>query len=66
MENTIIKGTGASGDQLESLMGSAKDVMSSIPDSGAIISQTLADVKTFFGLTDKALSITTEGILDFS
>jgi phage-related protein len=66
MESVIVKGTGASGEALDSLMGSAKDVMSSVPDSGEIVASTLADVNTFLGLTGDALADTTESILDFS
>ena len=66
MRAEIVKGTGASGEALEGLFDSAKDVMSSVPDSGALVATALADVNTFFGATGDELEDLTEGFLDFA
>ena len=66
MRQNIIKGTGASGEALDDLFDSAKDVLSSVPDSSAVVSNALADVNTFFGTTGDELENTTELFLDFA
>ena len=66
LENTIIKGTGASGAALDGLVDSAKSVLSTVPDSADLVASTLADVNTFFGETGDQLEATTEAFLDFA
>ena len=66
MRQNIVKGTGASGEALDDLLDSAKDVLSSVPDSSEVVSNAIADVNTFLGLTGDALEDTTESILDFN
>ena len=66
MENIIIKGTGASGDALDDLTQSMKDVLVEVPESGAVVAGALADVNTFFGSTGEELEGLTEGFLDFA
>lgn len=66
MEDTIIKGTGATGEALDGLIDSARDVMAQVPDSGEMVATVLADVNTFFGATGDELEDLTEGFLDFA
>jgi len=66
MRANIVKGTGASGDALDDLFESAKDVLSAVPDSGEVVSNALADVNTFFAQTGDELEDTTELFLDFA
>ena len=66
MRQDIIKGTGATGEALDALFESSKTVMSNVPDSGAMVATTLADVNTFFGSTGAELEGLTESMLDFS
>lgn len=66
LENTIVKGTGASGDALDGLMQSTKDVLATVPDSGEVVATAIADVNTFFGQTGEQLETTTGQFLDFA
>ena len=66
MRNNIVKGTGASGEALDGLFDSAKNVMGQVPDSGALVSTVLADVNTFFGSTGAELEGLSESFLDFA
>lgn len=66
LENTIVRGTGASGDALDDLVQSTQDVLKTVPDSGEVVAQTLADVNTFFGQTGSELEATTTAFLDFA
>lgn len=66
LENTIIKGTGATGDALEDLIAQSKDVLQTVPDSSGVVGQALADVNTFFGQTGDTLEESTRLFLDFS
>jgi len=66
LENTIVRGTGASGDALDDLVRSTQDVLKTVPDSGEVVAQTLADVNTFFGQTGEELEATTTAFLDFA
>jgi len=66
LENTIIRGTGASGEALDDLVDSAQNVLRQVPDSGDLVASTLADVNTFFGQTGSELETTTEAFLDFA
>jgi len=66
LENTIVRGTGASGDALDALVQSTQDVLKTVPDSGEVVAQTLADVNTFFGQTGTELEATTTAFLDFA
>jgi len=66
LENTIVRGTGASGDALDDLVQSTQDVLKTVPDSGEVVAQTLADVNTFFGQTGTELEATTTAFLDFA
>lgn len=55
MYDTIKTGTGATGDALEGLKESAKNVMGSTPADMEAVGQTLADLNTRTGLTGDAL-----------
>lgn len=66
MENIIVKGTGASGEALEGLTESAKNVLKAVPESADVVGGILADVNTFFGATGTELEGLTEGFLDFA
>ncbi len=66
LENTIIKGTGATGDALEGLVDEAKDVLATVPDSSQVVAGALADVNTFFAQTGDQLENTTRSFLDFA
>lgn len=66
MENIIIQGTGASGEALEGLTDSMKNVLEGVPESGAVVAGALADVNTFFGATGDDLEGMTDNFLDFS
>lgn len=66
IENTIIKGTGATGAALDSLLEQSKDVLATVPDSGQVVAGALADVNTFFGQTGDTLEESTRLFLDFA
>lgn len=56
MTDRIIVGTGASGEALEALKGSAKDIATSVPVSFAEAGDTVQDLNTRLGLTGDALT----------
>jgi TP901 family phage tail tape measure protein len=64
--NTIAAGTGASGEQLEGLIQSFKDVSSGVPQDFAAVSSAIADVNTEMGLEGEALEDVTKAFLDVS
>jgi len=66
MENTLIKGTGATGEALEDLKGQATDVLKTVPESADVVAGAIADVNTFFGATGDQLEATTGLFLDFA
>ena len=66
MRNNIIAGTGASGDALDGLIESARQVGQDVPQSFDEVSTALADVNTAFGTTGKDLEDQTKLFLDFS
>ncbi|MGB0890575.1 MAG: phage tail tape measure protein, partial [Solirubrobacterales bacterium] len=66
IENTIIKGTGATGAALDSLIDQSRDVLQTVPDSGQVVAGALADVNTFFGQTGDTLEESTRLFLDFA
>ena len=55
MRNNIISGTGASGEALDGLIESARQVGQNVPQSFDEVSTALADVNTAFGTTGKDL-----------
>lgn len=62
--DTIRAGTGASGDALDELMDSAKNVASNVPASFEDIGVTVADLNTRLGLTGKELEAVTSQVLE--
>ena len=64
--NTIAAGTGATGEQLEGLTQSFKDVWASVPQDAATVSAAIADVNTEMGLEGEALEDVTKAFLDVS
>jgi len=64
--NTIAAGTGASGEQLEGLTQSFKDVWATVPQDAAAVSAAIADVNTEMGLEGAALEDVTKAFLDVS
>jgi len=66
MENTLIKGTGASGDALQDLKDQATDVLRTVPETAQVVAGAIADVNTFFGATGEQLEATTGLFLDFA
>ena len=66
MRNNIISGTGASGEALDGLIESARQVGQNVPQSFDEVSTALADVNTAFGTTGKDLEEQTKLFLDFS
>jgi TP901 family phage tail tape measure protein len=64
--NTIRAGTGASGEQLEGLTQSFKDVWGTVPQDAAEVSSAIADVNTELGLEGAALEDVTRAFLDVS
>ena len=55
MRNNIISGTGATGEALDGLIESARQVGQNVPQSFDEVSTALADVNTAFGTTGKDL-----------
>lgn len=55
MYDTIAVGTGATGEALDALNESAKNVMAGVPNSMEDVGQTLADLNTRTGLTGESL-----------
>jgi len=66
MENTLIKGTGATGKALEDLKDQATDVLRTVPETANVVAGAIADVNTFFGATGDQLEATTGLFLDFA
>ena len=64
--NTIAAGTGASGEQLEGLTQSFKDVWADVPQDAAAVATAIADVNTEMGLEGEALEDVTKAFLDVS
>ena len=64
--NTIAAGTGASGEQLEGLTQSFKDVWETVPQDAAAVASAIADVNTEMGLEGAALEDVTKAFLDVS
>ena len=64
--NTIAAGTGATGEQLEGLTQSFKDVWATVPQDAAAVSSAIADINTEMGLEGAALEDVTKAFLDVS
>ena len=64
--NTIAAGTGASGEQLEGLTQSFRDVWKEVPQDAAAVSSAIADINTEMGLEGAALEDVTRAFLDVS
>ena len=64
--NTIAAGTGATGEQLEGLTQSFKDVWADVPQDAATVSSAIADVNTELGLEGEELEAVTKSFLDAS
>ena len=64
--NTIAAGTGATGEQLEGLTQSFKDVWAEVPQDAAAVSAAIADINTEMGLEGEALEDVTKAFLDVS
>ena len=64
--NTIAAGTGATGEQLEGLTQSFKDVWATVPQDAATVSAAIADINTEMGLEGAALEDVTKAFLDVS
>ena len=64
--NTIAAGTGATGEQLEGLTQSFKDVWATVPQDAAEVSSAIADVNTELGLEGEELEAVTKSFLDAS
>ncbi|WP_077623844.1 phage tail tape measure protein [Sediminibacillus massiliensis] len=59
-------GTGATGDKLEGLKDTFKDVFESVPDSADQVSNALSTINTLTGATGDQLGDLTKGVLDAS
>jgi len=64
--NTIAAGTGATGEQLEGLTQSFRDVWKEVPQDAAAVASAIADVNTEMGLEGDALEDVTKAFLDVS
>ncbi|MGD7007627.1 phage tail tape measure protein [Metabacillus sp. 84] len=64
--DNVIKATGATGDTLDSLKGSFKNVYGNFPVESASLGDTLGEVNTRFAFTDKKLEESTEAFLKFA
>ena len=64
--NTIAAGTGATGEALEGLTQSFKDVWKEVPQDAATVASAIADVNTEMGLEGEALEDVTKAFLDVS
>ena len=62
--NTIIKGTGASGDALKGLKDDFKAVLSSVPEDMQAVASAIADVNTLTGATGLQLQGLTKQFID--
>ena len=64
--NTIAAGTGATGEALEGLTQSFKDVWATVPQDAATVSAAIADINTEMGLEGALLENVTRAFLDVS
>lgn len=64
--NTIIAGTGATGEALEGLTDSFKNVVSTVPTDFATASTAIADINTALGLTGEELEEFSGQLIDLS
>jgi len=64
--NTIAAGTGATGEQLEGLTESFKNVWKDVPQDAATVSGVIADLNTELGLEGDQLEDVTKAFLDVS
>ena len=64
--NTIAAGTGATGEALEGLTQSFKDVWATVPQDAATVAAAIADINTEMGLQGEALEDVTKAFLDVS
>jgi len=64
--NTIAAGTGATGEALEGLTESFKDVWATVPQDAATVASAIADINTEFGFTGEKLETVTELMLTAS
>lgn len=62
----IVKATGATGEALDSLMNSAKNVFATVDESFDEVSTALGEINTRFGYTGQILEDTTRMFLDFA
>ena len=62
--NTIAAGTGATGEQLEGLTDSFKNVWADVPQDAAAVSAALADVNTELGFEGEKLEEVTKAFVD--
>lgn len=62
----IRAGTGATGEALDELGNSMRNVLKDVPESVEAVSQTMADLNTRTGLTGEALEEMTKKMLDLS
>ena len=62
--NTIAAGTGATGEQLEGLTQSFKDVWATVPQDAAAVSAVIADVNTELGFQGQQLEEVSKAFLD--
>ena len=62
----IVQATGATGEALESLMNSAKNVFATVDESFDEVSTALGEINTRFGYTGQILEDTTRMFLDFA
>jgi TP901 family phage tail tape measure protein len=66
MKNAIIQGTGASGEQLNGFIDSAKFVAKNVPESFETVGKAVADLNTRLGVTGSDLEIFAQEALDFA
>ncbi|MCA1058120.1 phage tail tape measure protein [Rossellomorea aquimaris] len=64
--DNVIKATGATGEALEGLKTSFKNVYGKFPVESAVLGDVLGEVNTRFAFTDKALEKATEKFLKFA
>ena len=64
--NLIAAGTGATGEALDELEQSFRDVWKTVPQDAATVAGALADINTEMGLEGEALETMTKSFLDFS
>ena len=65
-ENTIRAGTGATGEDLEELTASFKEVFKGVPNDSKAVSTAIADLNTELGLQGKELENASKAFLDLS